>query len=301
MNSSTGNRLKPLKADPLEAIGLPSKGDDSLNSNEAQEAYFEIVKKRFEAHNHGPEYLSRTQQEQSSTSRLPQSFDDLSLTSSVKDDSHQAIIVAAMRKLRESFIATNRHDEFTRQAYLFIIRSTIAMNHFEAYHPALTYLVNNAAALSMFTKEETTELVRYAILDVASRQNAMRQAWEMGWSHGIFSSSGNKTQTDMEHNLELKQSLASAVRNDALSFYRCKGKLSMNEQILIRPLEQRLATHIASSLSRAYFSAEISFVEKALALRWSSDQPKAERGICQATQMWQTEESKVVFRRRRQR
>lgn len=302
-----GNRLKSIDEDPLDAIGLPSRGDAKLASSEAQEYYFELLKSRCEAEGFSVGSIQVRQCAGRSGSCLAKQFSNLDLFDRNRRNNQQlAKLLSAMRKLRESLVATKRCDELTREAYLLIIRLTIYLEHHEAYHPALLYVLHSPGLAGLFTRGENMELARYSVLDLAGRQEAMREAWDQAWRCGILHPRPFGDLEDVSRlradgrgdisNQTLKCVLRAAVRNDLLLFHTQKQKLSLNERILLKPLQRRLDADAVACLSRAYFGAKVDFVERTFNLRWSNESEKVNRGIAEATKSWQKEGENLVFR-----
>ena len=310
-----GNRLKTINIDPLEVIGLPSKGELGLTSYSAQERYFETLRQRCLAIGLKP--AREVYKHSGHADTVSTALKNLSLASpQVEDDwsscnqDELAVILSAMRKLRESLIATKRYDGFAVTAYLFIIRSTISLQHDE-YHPALLHAVNVLIRQCDVADHDRDELIAYEVLDLAGRQNAVREAWEYAWHKNLFTSTGVSQQCRndevqqalRQHRQSLRLTLKSAIHHNVLMFHHHWTYLTSNERLLLQPLEQRLTVYAVACLSRAYFTAETKFVEKALNTSLS-DKMKFVRDsyrLLEGTKEWHVEEDKVVFRRPRAR
>ena len=305
-------RLKPLREDPLEALGLPSKGETGLTSWRSQEQYFNLLSDR--ARKVGLHALGlHSAQNRATVEGIEHRLDTLSIQDSAlptepseRSQDELVTVLGAMRKLRESLVATKRYDAFTTEVYLFVIRSTIPLAHHEAYHPALTYALRVLAKRSVLPHGTLHELVTYAVLDLASRQDATRVAWETAWHHNLFAQA-DTTPRDLQqsasnaslriHVGQIRKILQSATHLDLLTFHQCKQGLSGNEQVLLRPLERRLTIDAIACLSRAYFTAEVTYVEKLLNFDWSNESDRERVLIARATGSWHAEQTKVVFRR----
>ena len=307
VTDSSQGRLKPVKSDLLESVGLPSKGDVTLNSFARQKEFFDCLKRRCEAKGLGPSEDSSHGDDQLGVERLDEQFNNLTFQPAANEEQIH-IIRSAMRKLRESLMATNRRDELTREAYLYIIRSSIRQQYHEAYHPALLYLLRTPGLAKLLGIVEYLEIVRYAVLDLAGRQDALREAWELAWRTGIFKYQRNFHETQRSRNELLSKSLEkrnetvrrvlhAATRNDVMLFHIHKQELSENEGQLVGPLQRRLDLHTVRCLSKAYFEASIYFVEHVINLRWYNEVEKDCRGLREATKSWQIEDTRLIFRK----
>ncbi|KAL9085469.1 MAG: hypothetical protein Q9159_004664 [Coniocarpon cinnabarinum] len=308
-------RLKPVKQDPLECIGLPSKGESGLTHPKAQEQYFQLLLSRSMNLGIHPPHVETTGGENASLDTVVSNLQRFAIrggedTAQLDEKSQQelTILLSAMRKLRESLVATKRFDSFTNSAYLFIIRSTISVEHHEAYYPALLHALRVLDHDCRFTESQREELAAYAVLDVAGRQNALREAWETAWRHKLFTSedrspshqssqqAASKPPPQEARGHHIRAVLRAAIHVDVLAFHRCKVYLSRNEQILLRPLEERLTSTAVVCLQRGYFAAELGYVEKVLDLSWSNREEREARHIAHVTRSWRIENAKLVFR-----
>jgi hypothetical protein len=84
-----------------------------------------------------------------------------------------SILILAMRKLRESLLASHRLDSFSTQCCIFIIRFSIQLKHMHSYHPALLYLLCCIHPVLPLPSSILSEFSSYLVLDLACRQKGL--------------------------------------------------------------------------------------------------------------------------------
>ncbi|KAL8338242.1 hypothetical protein RB601_006502 [Gaeumannomyces tritici] len=170
--SSAWGRLKPVELDPLEAMGLPSKGETRLLEFKTQNQYYtEIVKRylafcsdaggrdsllaQFAALSVGPSAAPGTAPGTAAAGSgiysLPQptkatiaaATADGGSTGGGAKSKDLTVIMMALRKLREAIVASKRVDDFAVQTYLFCIRLAVLVKQPESYHPAIQHLLRH--------------------------------------------------------------------------------------------------------------------------------------------------------------
>ncbi|KAK8089783.1 hypothetical protein PG997_004744 [Apiospora hydei] len=208
--SGPWSRLKPVELDPLEAIGLPSKGDNRLLDFKTQERYYTKIVERYMS------FCSDAGERQ----ELLRRFSSLQLaeTPTLRPSRRRRLLLLSpaalldpsrgtqrapplslwsplcpppptrkgsrtcwrrLRKLREGIVASKRADDFAVQAYLFCIRLSVLVKHPESYHPAILHLLRRIQPLHPMTSVETSEVVGYLILDTACRRNDLAEAYSL--------------------------------------------------------------------------------------------------------------------------
>ena len=302
------SRLKPVQVDFLESVGLPSKGETWLSSLDHQETYFtKLVERARELHVHPAndrECSESYDGGNGEVTELQTTLQALHLAPETNDQAQFDVLLQAMRKVREALVATRRTDGFARRVYLYIVRVAVSLPEYEAYHPVLLLVFRTPRLLEVFSDDEREELARYSVLDLAGRQDAIREAWEFAWRRGLFKRRlqppDRAVKTSNPHNDDrntiLKQVLRSAVRNNLLEFHAKRQLLLPGEQKLLEPLERRLTKNASACLTRAYFAVDLDFAERVLNHRFSADSPKRDWASATHTQGWKLEDERVVFR-----
>lgn len=188
-----------------------------------------------------------------------------------------AVIIMAMRKLREAIVATSRMDEFAQRAYLFIIRTTILFKHWESYHASLLYLLTRIHAQTPLSATELQEFVGYYILDLACRQEDYNAAFR-AQSEYRFS------------DRKVDRIVKALVHDDWVSFWMVKSKVDVHVRALMSWAEERVRLHVLKCLARTYFTAEKAFVERSTNAEWALLVKDMQVG-------WELDGDKVTIRR----
>ncbi|KAF2432339.1 hypothetical protein EJ08DRAFT_669421 [Tothia fuscella] len=276
--SGAWSRLKSPATDPLQAYGLPSKGETRLNDLKAQENYYNKIVERYMkfcgASGGGAEldtlFASLTLSSQTTsilpTSRstsdpkIPTALPPLPTTKTTDQttnipSSELSLIISSMRKLREAIVSTRRTDTFAQRSYIFLIRACILTFHWEGYHPALLYLLYTIHPITPLPTHELNEFANYQILDLACRQQDLPNAYITKLAFGI---------TDRRVNAVLK---ALATDNWTL-FWRVRKRVDGYQRAVMRFAEEGLRLHALKCLGSAYFTAERVYVERCAGSTW---------------------------------
>ncbi|KAF2859885.1 hypothetical protein K470DRAFT_282393 [Piedraia hortae CBS 480.64] len=258
--------------DPLEAYGLPSRGETGLFDYKAQEKYYnEIVERyiKFYAASKG----------ESGMVDLEQSFADML----IKDDSPKgtskdmSVILMAMRKLREGITSSRRCDHFAQRAYVFIVHAGILARHWETYQPALNYLLNCIHPQTPLSPPELQEVVSYQALDLACRQDELMDAFAVKQAHKINDRVVNAV-------------LISLVQDNWVRFWRLQKLVDGYQHALMEFSRERMRTHTLKCLGRSYLKADQDFVERSADASWSE--------LVKGGVGWQLQEDKSVVIRK---
>ncbi|KAI4129294.1 MAG: hypothetical protein LQ338_002303 [Usnochroma carphineum] len=262
------SRLRPAVIDPLDSVGLVSKGDRSLLDHSTQESYFNTIKTRY----HALAGTSKARKEDGDA--LATNLATLSLDQHVAGDSKDATkkeslaaahavtaspelstIIMAMRKLREAVVASGRNDAFAKTVYLFIIRTTIMLGHPESYHPALLHLFHRLHVVRPLSKEEEKEFVGYFLLDMACRQHDLANAL---WIQNMY-----------DYRIEkINMVLSALVHGDWVLFGKAKRTADIYQKHLMTWADERMASHSVQCLGRSYLSLPRDSVERCTGMRW---------------------------------
>ncbi|KAI1434696.1 hypothetical protein GGR50DRAFT_389149 [Xylaria sp. CBS 124048] len=284
--STPWSRLKPVELDPLEAMGLPSKGDNRLLDSKTQERYYTKIIERYmtfcsdagERDELLRRFASLNISSTHDTSTGRPSFGDVK-TQPPQPGNSKALsdVLSALRKLREGIVGSKRTDDFAIQAYLFCIRLSVLVKHPDSYHPAILHLLRRIQPAHSMTTVELNEVVSYLVLDTACRRNNLREAFEI------------------RHRYRLRDSKVDAVL-DALAhdnyfeFNRLKHKVDGHRAKLLEHAEEGMRKHLLKCFGRTYLSVDLSFLEACADASWS--RLTADDGVG-----WELQGSKVVIRK----
>ncbi|KAI0815556.1 hypothetical protein GGR55DRAFT_629290 [Xylaria sp. FL0064] len=282
------SRLKLVELDPLEAMGLPSKGDNRLLDFKTQESYYTKIVDRYMTFcsdaGERDELLRRFASLHLSTPPPPAANDTASPatarnTPGAKQDDSKALsdVLFALRKLREGIVASKRTDDFAKQAYIFCIRFAILVKHPESYHPAILHLLRRIHPVRSMTTVELTEVTSYLVLDTACRRNNLGEAFAL------------------RHRYQLKDSKVNAVldaltHDNYVEFKRLRQKVDGYRAKLLEYAEEPVRKHLLKCFSRTYLSVDLSFLETSADTSWT--RLTTEDGVG-----WELDGSKVVIRK----
>ncbi|KZF19793.1 hypothetical protein L228DRAFT_271112 [Xylona heveae TC161] len=320
--SGAWGRLKSISTDPLDAVGLPSKGDTKLLDPKAQEMYFTNIVARY------TKFCGRA----GTSENLDKAFALLSLNESAPKGSgpgagsgtttpsnaspadknvsptsarsgtnttpsppkkknnnnnnndpevlnkELSVILMALRKLREALVATSRIDAFAQHAYLFSIRASILVQHYESYQPALLHLLHRIHLLHPLPPPDLHECVGYLVLDLACRQQNIGAAYAAKIQYKY---------SDRRVELILK----ALAHENWYAFWRLRQAVNGYQTRLLQPAEQELRLHALKCLGRTYFTVEKPYLERSTDMSWE----ELTRGGLQVG--WVLEGDKVVIRR----
>ena len=288
--SSPWSRLKPVQQDPLEAVGLPSKGDNKLLNLKFQETYYAKIV---------PRYMEFCASAGRGTDALSRAFSSMNLdgstnaklsieserTSGVQehgrdDDSTSkelGILLMAMRKLREGIVGSGRLDTFAAKAYMFIIKAAILTSTFESYHPALLHLLNAIHPQTPLSTSELHEFVGYYILDLACRQKDFAEAFRVRnrWRY---------------RDEQVEGVLLALVRDDWIKFWMLRDKVDGYQRAFLLWVNDEVRKHALKCLAKTYFTVEKAYVERCGGRSWGD--LKALNGVG-----WELDGSKVTIRK----
>ncbi|KAF2145171.1 uncharacterized protein K452DRAFT_349454 [Aplosporella prunicola CBS 121167] len=317
------SRLKPGPSDPLEAYGLPSKGETRLNDFRTQETYYNKIVERYmkfcaasgggdkldaqfaamslaapAASNEKPapakpkaatglaasKYATTTTPAASASAPAsqPAPSSSTSASASAKPASAElATILAAMRKLREAITASHRTDRFAQRAYIFLIHAAILTKAWEAYLPALLYLLQDIHGRTPMASSEFNEFAGYHILDLACRQGDLAAAFERKSKvgYGFVDPTGR-----------VERLLRALVLDDWVGFWRVERLVDGYQKRIMEFKEEDVRLHALKCIGRSYLGAEKSFVERSAGTDWDE--------LVKSGVGWElTEGNRIVIRR----
>jgi len=310
--STPWGRLKPLNLDPLEAIGLPSKGDKRfvwahasmpgvcllashlftdwsrrLLDYKAQERYYTKIVERYMEFctdaGRGDELSRRLARMDTSQGNArierPQtapSASDMSIDASL-GQKDLATLMMAMRKLREGIVASHRVDDFSIQAYIFCIRLSILVKHMESYHPAILHLLRKMHPVQALTSMELQEFVGYLVLDLACRQNNLAEAFAVRHQYRL-------------HDPKVDAVLRSLAHDNYFLFWRVKQSVDGHKAKLMEFAQDDMKRQTLKCLGRGYLSIDKPSLEQYTNTSWAS--LTKDYGVG-----WQLEGNNVIIRK----
>ncbi|KAI1819478.1 hypothetical protein F4861DRAFT_136669 [Xylaria intraflava] len=284
--SAPWSRLKPVELDPLEAMGLPSKGDNRLLEFKTQERYYTKIVERYMTFcsdaGERDELLRRfASLNLSSTNDVSADRSILGAienqTSSKGDSKALSDVLSALRKLREGIVSSKRTDDFAIQAYLFCIRLSVLVKHPESYHPAILHLLRRIQPIHSMTTVELNEVISYLVLDTACRRNNLREAFEVRHRYRLRDS-------------KVDAVLDALVHDNYIEFNRLKQRVDGHRAKLLEYAEEAMRKHLLKCFGRTYLSVDLSFLETCAGSSWA--RLTAEDGVG-----WELDGNKVIIRK----
>ncbi|KAK0114978.1 hypothetical protein ONS96_013452 [Cadophora gregata f. sp. sojae] len=292
--SGPWSRLKPMNLDPLEVVGLPSKGDHRLLDHKAQERYYTKIVERYMAFcseaGRGDELIRRMARMDISNQSIPEnnrpktapatpniSMNAMAANADVSGQKDLSVLIMAMRKLREGIVATKRVDDFSIQAYIFCIRLSILVKHMESYHPAIHHLLKKMHTVQPLTNTELQEFVGYLVLDLACRQNDLSQAYLVRNEYRL-------------HDNKVDAILRALTHDNYFLFWRVKRSVDGHKAKLMEFAEDGMKKQALKCLGRSYLSIDLPAVEQSTNTPWPL--LTKEFGVG-----WQLEGTKVIIRK----
>ncbi|KAI1113119.1 hypothetical protein F5Y14DRAFT_452347 [Nemania sp. NC0429] len=295
--SAPWSRLKPVELDPLESMGLPSKGDNRLLDFKTQERYYTKIVERYMTFcsdaGERDELLRRFASLHLSSTDANANANANANTAPSRSRPGQsphpapspaqpaskalADILSALRKLREGIVASKRVDDFATQAYLFCIRLAVLVKHPESYHPAILHLLRRIQPVHGMTTVELSEVTSYLVLDTACRRNNLEEAFALRRRYRLRDSKVDAVLDALTHDNYVK-------------FMRLKQRVDRHRAKLLEYAEGAMRQHLLKCFGRTYLSVDLSFLEACAGSAW----PRlvAEDGVG-----WELDGSKVVIRK----
>ncbi|KUI60331.1 hypothetical protein VP1G_07557 [Cytospora mali] len=271
-SSGPWQRLKPVDLDPLESMGLPSKGETRLLDHKTQERYYTKIVERYLSFCSDAGDRDSLLQKFASLSLVKETADssgtDTSVTSATTPSTASsatffpapnlsqnstkdlAVVLLALRKLREGIVASNRIDDFATQAYLFSVRTAVLVKHSESYHPAILHLLRTIHPKHPLTSFELREVTGYLVLDTACRRGDLAGAFALRNRFKL-------------HDAKVDTILRALVRDDFIAFGRVRKSVDGHKAKFLEFCEDGLRRHTLKCFGRAYLSVDTEFLEKA--------------------------------------
>ncbi|KID86383.1 hypothetical protein MGU_06525 [Metarhizium guizhouense ARSEF 977] len=270
--SSSWGRLKPVEQDPLQSMGLPSKGDTRLLDYKTQENFYTNIVDKYMAFcseaGQRDELLRRLSSLHidampAADSRIPiPQYTNSSAGASrfIPPDNMSSAndlsgILVALRKLREGIVASNRVDEFSAQAYLFCIRLSVLAKQPESYHAAILHLLHVIHVRHPLTSLEVQEVAGYLVLDTACRRRQLAEAIAIRQQFKLQDEKVNAV-------------LQAIIHDNYVLFRRIQKNVDGHKARLMEWAERDVRIHTLKCLGRTYLSVDFKFLEDVTASKW---------------------------------
>ncbi|KAH3674958.1 hypothetical protein WICPIJ_009403 [Wickerhamomyces pijperi] len=264
-----------------EQYGLLSRGEDNRlqRDPEARVAYFKKIQQDFTKGFYDSDFGQLTEVFDGLSLKGQGQDDDGSSTGSSTENKHNNKIIddtlMSLRKLRESMLKITA-DDFTKSVFLFSIRISSRIGHYQTYLPSITYLLNHQTIL---TDSELKEIAHLYILHVSHFTRDDMLALELCHSY-------------CPGNLRLLEVLQAMRTSDYLHWLRLyhNEKDTAYRQVMKFALERMVKSAIRV-ITKAYFQLPKAYVEDIFKLKF---EVLKDRYDCQ----WKQDEDKIVIRQR---
>ncbi|KAJ0383205.1 hypothetical protein COL922a_010960 [Colletotrichum nupharicola] len=278
--SGPWGRLKPVDLDPLDSIGLPSKGDTRLLDLKTQERYYTKIVERYMTFcsdaGERDELLRRFASLDIKDTISPPSPrllppDDPANTKALSD------VMMALRKLREGIVASKRIDEFAIQAYLFNIRLSVLVKHPESYHPAILHVLRVIHPAQNLTSVELQEVLGYLVLDAACRRGDLAEAYAIRQRYRL-------------KDAKVDAVLAALAHDNFVAFRRVQRSVDGHRAKLLEFADREMRTHVLKCFGRTYLGVDLEWLERCAGEKWDVLTGQREVG-------WELDGKRVVIRK----
>jgi hypothetical protein len=169
--------------------------------------------------------------------------------------SELSIILTALRKLREGLLAsssTARTPVFAQRVHVFNIRLAILAQHPESYHPSLLHLLSVLHSPEYpLPRTELCEMTAYLILDLATRQADLSNAYALRYNSRVKFGFDNRTVDTILH---------SVVTNDWVSFWRVRRKVDGYLRAILHWHAAKLRKTALKAIGRSYMACDIKWI-----------------------------------------
>ncbi|ESZ97066.1 hypothetical protein SBOR_2557 [Sclerotinia borealis F-4128] len=286
--NSSWSRLKPVNQDIFEEMGLRSKGDKQLLDYKTQERFYNKIVERYllfaaDARRGDELYrkLARLNISEENGNRDPAQAvtkpAPADLANSKGDTNELDSITMGMRKLREGIVASKRIDDFSIQAYIFCIRLSILLKHWESYHPAMRHLLQVMHPRHPLSSTELQEFAGYQVLDLACRQRDLAKAFSIKLALGLRDS-------------KVDDLLRAIAHDNYFLFWRVKRGVDGYKAKIMEFAEDEMKLHALKSIGKTYLSIDLASLEQLTNTSWTDLTANYSVG-------WQLEGTKVVIRK----
>lgn len=179
-------------------------------------------------------------------------------------------------KLRESMLKTTP-DDFSKAVFLFSIRISTRVGHYQTYIPSITYLLDNSSILN---NSEFNEVVQLYILHISHFTRDNRLALELFEKH-------------CPDNVRLSQILKGWRSRDYLSWFKLyHGEKDTGYKQVMKFGLEKMITQAMKIITKSYFQLPKVYIEDNI-FKFKFDILQAEFGC-----KWQDKGEVVVIRER---
>lgn len=212
-----------------------------------------------------------------STAELPPSD---SMVEKIQDPTNTrtlSVIMAALRKLREGIVASQRADHFALQAYLFCIRLSILVKQPESYHPAILHLLRSIHPKEPLNAAELQEIVSYLVLDTACRRKNLSEAFAIRTTYTL-------------KDPKVNSALSALAHDNFVMFHRVRRTVDGHKARLMEWAESELRLYTLKCFGRSYLTMDLDYLEQSTNSEWQNLKSLHSVG-------WDLDGSKVVIRK----
>lgn len=199
------------------------------------------------------------------------------LTNGRADTNELDAITMGMRKLREGIVASKRIDDFSIQAYIFCIRLSILLKHWESYHPAMRHLLQVMHLKHPLSSTELQEFAGYQVLDLACRQRDLAKAFSIKITLGLRDS-------------KIGEALKAIAHDNYYLFWKVKRGVDGYKARIMEFAGEEMKLHALKSIGKTYLSIDLVSLERLTDSSWTVLTEVHKVG-------WQLEGTKVVIRK----
>ncbi|KIW28990.1 uncharacterized protein PV07_04841 [Cladophialophora immunda] len=319
-SSAPWDRLRPVKQDPLEAMGFVSKGDNRLLDLKTQESYYHKIVARYmqfcarhskdldsafaslnldegqpPALDSSRKPTGKSTNPQPAPAQTPSQQDFMAPNNTQATNaalplpaSELSIILLALRKLREGLLASSTSAPspvFSQRVHVFNIRVAVLALHPEGYHPSLLHLLSVLHTPEYpLPRSELVEMTAYLILDTAIRQRDLYQAYALRYNSRIRF--GFKSR-------DVDGVLKSLVMGDWVTFWRVRQKVDGYVRAILHWHLETQRKMVLKAIGRAYYACDVNWILQSATggqLSWNELVNVEDVG-------WMREGDKVVIRK----
>ncbi|OAG45150.1 hypothetical protein AYO21_00498 [Fonsecaea monophora] len=275
-SSAPWDRLRPVKQDPLEAMGLLDLKTQESYYNKIVARYMQFCTRHSKDLDNAFASLSldegrspaldpskKSTGKQTNTQPGPTAQRDSIVTtnsegSNVTSPSQAAelsIILLALRKLREGLLASSTsapNSVFSQRVHVFNIRVAILALHPEGYHASLMHLLSVLhTPKHPLPRSELVEMTSYLILDTAIRQHDLGQAYALRYKSRVRFGFKSRIVDNL---------LKSVATGDWVTFWRVRQKVDGYVRAILHWHLETQRRMVLKAIGRAYYACDVNWI-----------------------------------------
>ncbi|ODQ79596.1 hypothetical protein BABINDRAFT_161978 [Babjeviella inositovora NRRL Y-12698] len=266
-------RFASSKAPESEDYGLISRGEDTRlqNSSKLRVEFFERVRAEFaklclkEAPSSVSDLESTSSAGLSESSSAPASGSSNAISYAISPVSADGNVksmdwvLMSLRKLREALIHLETLDSFSVGVFLFSVRVSINVGHYQTYVPSINFLMKRYQDdRSVLTEMEFYEVTKYLILHYVHSTHDFMAALNVYTQH-------SKKDNLLRRDVALRRIMDSYFTDDYDSWFRgLASESDVNNYRLMRMGFDRMLTHFVLVVTKAYFTIPMAELVKML-------------------------------------